>query len=674
MKKRLFSNLFFVAVMAFLCLALTITSSAAYSGTCGAEGDNLTWYIDTDTGTLIIEGEGDMADFTEGTPWNSSLFNKVEIRSGVTSIGEKAFIFIDNIKIGPDVSKLDFSAFDYDISNIEIDPDNDYFLYKDGAIYSKDMTTLVVAFQKMEGRNSGVYIPEGVVTLAKGSLVKSYNADNNSIYLPSTIENMTAESFISRDHTNADRCTPFGTIYLHENNKNFEADGNAIYNKDKTILIISNGGDIADTVEEIGDYAFYARSFLSRVVIPDSVRKIGAYNIREATLSGLDRKKFIPDTVILLEKDAICSSCLIYYEGSEEQWNELYPYDTRAEIIFNHTHSFTTEQIGCRYYKTCSGCDVQVFDYDEHDWYYDHSTEDATYYSCYNCPHEKVEPKEANEHVWENISSGNRQNCEEPETSYFRCELSCGKYKTETLEPTKHNWFLDEMLGNSYIEDCTQGGELHYYCYGCSEEKIVTVEPKEHDWYIDEMMSALYDCTQGGELYYNCHNCQNFKTEIVEPKEHTIYWKSNNDATCTKDGTKSSYCSECTISDWKPIETVTDEGSALGHDHSGEWTVLLPATCTDRGVQIKNCQRCLNSIISEAIPAKEHVDADDNKVCDECSTKLSDTTVPDDTNPDEGTTETPDEPEEPKKEANVFSFLTEFLNSIIDFFKKLFKL
>ena len=204
-------------------------------------------------------------------------------------------------------------------------------------------------------------------------------------------------------------------------------------------------------------------------------------------------------------------------------------------------------------------------------------------------------------------------------------------------------------------------------CFGASALETVC----EHDWYIDGN-SYIPDCTEGGKLYYLCHNCEKGKTVTIEPKEHTIYWMSDANATCTKDGTKSSYCSKCDI--YGPIETVTDEGSALGHDHSGDWTVLLPATCSDRGVQIKNCQRCLNAIISEAIPAKEHVDADDNKVCDECSTKLSDTTVPDDTNPDEGTTETPDEPEEPKKEANVFSFLTEFLNSIIDFFKKLFKL
>lgn len=228
----------------------------------------------------------------------------------------------------------------------------------------------------------------------------------------------------------------------------------------------------------------------------------------------------------------------------------------------------------------------------------------------------------------------------------------------------EHDWYID---GNSYIPDCTEGGKLYYLCHNCEKGKTVTVEPKEHLYeYPDPSTFCRTQC-----FWLKCKNCTFYlESYITGTREHSLSWSYDNNATCTSDGTKTAYCDYC----WEFVETVTDEGSALGHDHSGDWTVLLPATCSDRGVQIKNCQRCLNAIISEAIPAKEHVDADDNKVCDECSTKLSDTIVPDDTNPDEGATETPDEPEEPKKEANVFSFLTEFLNSIIDFFEKLFKL
>ncbi len=200
----------------------------------------------------------------------------------------------------------------------------------------------------------------------------------------------------------------------------------------------------------------------------------------------------------------------------------------------------------------------------------------------------------------------------------------------------------------------------------------------EHDWEPDFMspVDIIDNCNEGGTLPYYCCNCGTTKYVYIAPQEHSIDWIFNDDATCTKDSTKTAYCGMCYEGFYNKLETVPVEGTALGHNYNEEWTLLLPATCTDRGVQITTCIRCSN-IKSEVIPVTGHTDDDSDNICDECSTKLSDTIVPDDTNPDEGATDTPerpDEPEEPKKEANVFSFLTEFLNSIIDFFEKLFKL
>jgi hypothetical protein len=59
-------------------------------------------------------------------------------------------------------------------------------------------------------------------------------------------------------------------------------------------------------------------------------------------------------------------------------------------------------------------------------------------------------------------------------------------------------------------------------------------------------------------------------------------------------------------------------------------------------------------------------DADDDGKCDSCSTSLrGEPEQPDQPNQ-------PSEPQEPEKESNVFSFLTEFLNNLLDFFRKLF--
>ena len=71
-----------------------------YSGTCGAEGDNLTWTLDTNAGKLTISGTGAMADYSRSTmPWYNYIYHikTVNIDDGVTSIGEYAFYGCANL-------------------------------------------------------------------------------------------------------------------------------------------------------------------------------------------------------------------------------------------------------------------------------------------------------------------------------------------------------------------------------------------------------------------------------------------------------------------------------------------------------------------------------------------------------------------------------------------------
>ena len=62
------------------------------SGTCGAEGDNLTWELSCD-GVLTISGTGEMENFSSA-PWsdNANSIISVVIEDGVTSIGQYAFV------------------------------------------------------------------------------------------------------------------------------------------------------------------------------------------------------------------------------------------------------------------------------------------------------------------------------------------------------------------------------------------------------------------------------------------------------------------------------------------------------------------------------------------------------------------------------------------------------
>ena len=104
MKKIL--SVFLSALFIFALLGAISVSAETFSGTCG---DDLVWYLDTETGELIISGTGDMQDYMiegpEGfektiAPWGeySDLIKSVEILPGVTSVGNFAFFGLSNME------------------------------------------------------------------------------------------------------------------------------------------------------------------------------------------------------------------------------------------------------------------------------------------------------------------------------------------------------------------------------------------------------------------------------------------------------------------------------------------------------------------------------------------------------------------------------------------------
>ena len=82
------------------------------SGECGANGDNLTWTLDSD-GLLLIEGDGRMADRVK---WGNNKPNikVIEFLGNVTSIGEYAFSdckYLENVTIPGSITSMGEEAF-----------------------------------------------------------------------------------------------------------------------------------------------------------------------------------------------------------------------------------------------------------------------------------------------------------------------------------------------------------------------------------------------------------------------------------------------------------------------------------------------------------------------------------------------------------------------------------
>ncbi|MDE7439374.1 MAG: MBL fold metallo-hydrolase, partial [Clostridia bacterium] len=112
-------------------------------------------------------------------------------------------------------------------------------------------------------------------------------------------------------------------------------------------------------------------------------------------------------------------------------------------------------------------------------------------------------------------------------------------------------------------------------------------------------------CTKNGTETAECENCT--ETDIREipnsKTEHSFTnFVPNGDATTEADGTKTAKCDYCTEE-----KTVTDEGSKLGGDHTHSYTVtVFDPTCTEEGYTLHVCE-CGNSEYKDSFVAKlEH--------------------------------------------------------------------
>lgn len=160
-------------------------------------------------------------------------------------------------------------------------------------------------------------------------------------------------------------------------------------------------------------------------------------------------------------------------------------------------------------------------------------------------------------------------------------------------------------------------GYLNIYvcskCYATKEEKLEATQ--SHKW--AESYSEAATCTKDGCVMYYCETCLELKTVEKKALGHSYTYASNNDATCTKDGTSIRKCQICSETDM-----VTDKGSALGHDFSGEWKTVISANCQREGRSTRKCSRC-SAVESRLDPITAHGDKNGDYKCDVCSADLS---------------------------------------------------
>ncbi len=106
----------------------------------------------------------------------------------------------------------------------------------------------------------------------------------------------------------------------------------------------------------------------------------------------------------------------------------------------------------------------------------------------------------------------------------------------------------------------------------------------QHSW--KEISRIDPGCEKDGQIIYQCTSCLSVRQESLNALGHvfTVY-RSNNDAICTKDGTKTANCDRCK----EKTDTLTDAGSG-GHQYV--YTSNQDATVFADGTKTGRCTRC----------------------------------------------------------------------------------
>ncbi len=200
----------------------------------------------------------------------------------------------------------------------------------------------------------------------------------------------------------------------------------------------------------------------------------------------------------------------------------------------------------------------------------------------------------------------------------------CGKElsREHVTVPAKGHTPGETVKENETAATCTEPGcyDEVVYCTECNAEisrKTETVPALGHsfgEWAVTKEPT----CTKNGEETRKCTRCDAKETRTVDALGHALELVPGKTATCTEAGIKDYYeCSRChdkffDAEGKTPVEKDEDLViAALGHDY-GEWKQTKAPTCTEKGVEERECSRCHDKETRE-VAALGHTPGEETK-------------------------------------------------------------
>ena len=222
----------------------------------------------------------------------ASDIESVTLPDSLTTIEKNAFYNCEKLKsvtIPQNVSSIGLAAFveglsESSLTEIKVDPENPYFSEKDGVVFSKDGTKLIMF---PSGRSGDYQIPDGTVSV--GDYAFYYCVNVSSITVPGSVRSLGEGAF--------GNCSSLTKAVLNEG------------------------------LEEIGEYAFQSSSGIRDIIIPASVKSVGKNGFR---LSSECRIRVLSTDTVWAD-DAFRDSALI--AGKKDSTLQKYAEDRGCTFV-----------------------------------------------------------------------------------------------------------------------------------------------------------------------------------------------------------------------------------------------------------------------------------------------------------------------------------------------------
>lgn len=299
-KAMIFSVIFLAVIGSFYVYA---DKYSGYIGECGSDGDNVTFTLNIESGLLMIEGNGAMADYRYGdpVPWEDDreLIKSIKISDEVTHIGSDAFAGCSNVKnvelpnnlksIGdgafascrslesitiPKNTEEIKCSFVYctSLRSIKVEAKNPAYCDIDGVLFTKDKKTLLRYPAKKDGKKYTV--PSSVTVLSRNAFSQCYALE--SISVPNSVTEIGAAAFSG--------CEALKNIKIPAKVKNIGA---------YTFYLCKSLSDVIlpEGIESLEEFAFFGCEELQKIEFPKSLISIGTYafenckSLKEVTLT-----------------------------------------------------------------------------------------------------------------------------------------------------------------------------------------------------------------------------------------------------------------------------------------------------------------------------------------------------------------------------------------------------